>query len=72
MWRSLSSTSWGRPNTDVASRKVDIGKRLNQRKKSRIYHASPGGQLNFEIPCAVIEGEMAIKALEDNPLFSRF
>ena len=25
---------WGKPNTDVASRKLGIGKRLNQRKKA--------------------------------------
>jgi hypothetical protein len=30
---------WGKPNTDVASRKVGRGKRLTQSKKSRIYHA---------------------------------
>jgi hypothetical protein len=29
----------GKPNTHVASRKVGIGKRLDQRKKSRIYNA---------------------------------
>jgi hypothetical protein len=34
-----SSPIRGKPNTDVASRKVGIGKRLNQRKKRRIYHA---------------------------------
>jgi integrase len=42
IWRRVSELFWrnawrarGKPNTHVASRKVGIGKRLNQRKKGR-------------------------------------